>query len=132
VSKAVAKEICPDVTSVIHKLRKDSVTYTVNTVNEVTALSDGTTFTYDSNGNRIQKTTGTDAWVYTYDYINRLKRVGKNDVILGEYVYDGSGKRIQVTEDGETTTYLYRGHDVLYEENTTGEAAYIYSNEVKI
>ena len=110
-----------------NRTSKDSVSYTINAVNEVTTLSDGTTFTYDSNGNRIQRTEGTDTWVYTYGYGNRLTRIEKNDIILAEYVYDGSGKRIQVTETGGTTTYLYRGYDVLYEENTTGEAAYVYS-----
>jgi RHS repeat-associated protein len=45
---------------------------------------------------------------------------------LGEYVYDGDGKRIQVTEDNMTTTYIYASFIVLYEENTTGTATYIY------
>jgi YD repeat-containing protein len=83
-----------------NRTSKDSVTSTINTVNEVTALSDGTSFTYDSNGNRTQKTKGTDTFVYTYDHVNRLTRTEKNDTVVGEYVYDGSGKRIQATEDG--------------------------------
>jgi RHS repeat-associated protein len=110
-----------------NRTSKDSVTYTVNTVNEVTALSDGTSFTYDANGNRTQKTKGTDTRVYTYDYANRLTKVEENTSILGEYVYDGEGKRLQVTENSTTTTYQYMGFDVLYEENTTGTAARIYS-----
>jgi len=92
-----------------NRISKDSVTYTINTVNEVTALSDGTSFTYDSNGNRTQKTKGSDTWVYTYDYANRLTKVEKNSATLGEYIYDGDGKRIQVTENSETTTYIYFG-----------------------
>jgi RHS repeat-associated protein len=109
-----------------NRTSKDSVTYTVNTVNEVTSLSDGTTFTYDATGNRTQKTKGTDTWVYTYDHANRLTKVEENSLLLGEYLYDGEGKRLQVTENS-TTTYLYMGFDVLYEENTTGTAARIYS-----
>jgi len=109
-----------------NRTAKDGVTYTVNTVNQVTALSDGTSFTYDSNGNRTQKTKGTDTWVYTYDYANRLTKVEKNSETLGEYVYDGGGRRIQVTENGVTTTYVYSGINVLYEENSTGTATYIY------
>jgi RHS repeat-associated protein len=109
-----------------NRTSKDSVTYTVNTVNEVTALSDGTSFTYDNNGNRTQKTKGTDTWVYTYDYANRLTEVEENSATIGEYVYDGNGKRIQVTENGETTTYIYFSLEVLYEENMTGIATYIY------
>ncbi len=99
---------------------------TVNVINEVTALSDGTTFTYDSNGNRTQKIKGTDTWLYAYDYANRLTKVEKDSETLGEYIYDGDGRRLQKTEGNETTTYIYFGLDVLYEENTTGTACYIY------
>jgi RHS repeat-associated protein len=109
-----------------NRTAKDSVTYTINTVNEVTALSDGTSFTYDSNGNRTQKTKGTDTWVYTYDYANRLTEEEKNSTTEGEYNYDGDGKRIQVTENNVTTTYIYSGLNVLYEENTTGSSTSIY------
>ncbi len=108
-----------------NRTAKDGITYTINTVNEVTALSDGTSFTYDSNGNRTQKTKGSDTWTYTYDYANRLTKVEKNSETLGEYVYDGDGKRMQVTENGETTTYIYSGINILYEENTIGCAAYV-------
>ena len=41
-------------------------------------------------------------------------------------MYDGEGRRIQVTENGTTTTYIYSGLNVLYEENSTGTATYIY------
>jgi RHS repeat-associated protein len=111
---------------------KDSTTYAINTVNEITSLSDGTSFTYDDNGNRTIKTQGLDTWIYTYDYANRLTRVEKNSETLGEYVYDGDGKRLQVTENSVTTTSLYVGSDILYEENTTGSAAYIYGSRGKI
>jgi RHS repeat-associated protein len=109
-----------------NRTSKDSVTYTINAGNEVTALSDGTTFTYDAKGNRTQKAKGTDTWVYTYDYANRLTRVEKNSALLGEYTYDGDGKRIQTTESGETTIYIYSGLHAVYEETTAGTAVYIY------
>jgi RHS repeat-associated protein len=109
-----------------NRTSKDSVTYTINTVNEVTSLSDGTTFTYDANGNRTQKTKGTDTWDYTYDCANRLTKVEKNSTTEGEYIYDGDGKRIQATENNVTTTSICSGWDVLYEETSTGTASYIY------
>jgi RHS repeat-associated protein len=109
-----------------NRTSKDSVTYTINTVNEVTALSDGTSFAYDENGNRTQKTKGTDTWDYTYDYANRLIKVEENPTTIGEYVYDGDGKRIQVTEDSKTTTYIYSGYNAIYEENSTGIACHVY------
>jgi RHS repeat-associated protein len=105
---------------------KDSLTYTVNVVNEVTALSDGTSFTYDDNGNRIQKSNGTDTWDYTYDYANRLTKVEKNQATIGDYVYDGNGKRLQKTENDVTTTYICSGINVMYEENATGYISYVY------
>ncbi|MBU7038462.1 MAG: DUF2341 domain-containing protein [Theionarchaea archaeon] len=111
-----------------NRTAKDGVTYTINTVNEVTALSDGTTFSYDNNGSRTGKSKGTDAWVYTYEFVSRLAKVEKNSVTLGEYVYDGDGKRIQVTEDEVTTVYVYSGSNVVYEENSTGIACYIFGS----
>jgi RHS repeat-associated protein len=109
-----------------NRITKDSVTYTINTVNEVTDLNDGTSFVYDLNGNRIQKTKGTDTWDYTYDYVNRLIKIEENSSVTGEYVYDGDGNRLQKIENGETTTYIRRGTQVLYEENSNGSATYIY------
>ena len=109
-----------------NRTAKDGVIYTINIVNEVTALSDGTSFAYDSNGNRTQKTKSSDTEVYMYDYANRLTKVEKNSTILGECVYGGEGKRIQVTENNVTTTYVYSGLNVLYEENSIGTAVYIY------
>jgi RHS repeat-associated protein len=109
-----------------NRTSKDSVTYTINTVNEVTALSDGTSFTYDSNGNRTQKTKGIDTWAYTYDFADRLTKMEKNSAILGEYIYDGDGKRLQATENSGATTYIYSGLNVLHEKNITGAADYIY------
>ncbi|MBU7038656.1 MAG: hypothetical protein HXS52_12060 [Theionarchaea archaeon] len=105
---------------------KDGVTYTVNVVNEVTALSDGTSFTYDDNGNRTQKAKGNDTWDYTYDYANRLTEVEENSETIGEYAYDGDGRRIQATENSVTTTYIYSKLDVVYEMTSTGTACYIY------
>jgi uncharacterized protein RhaS with RHS repeats len=109
-----------------NRTSKDGITYTINSVNEVTALSDGTSFTYDDNGNRTQKTKGTDTWDYMYDYVNRLKKIEENSSVIGEYVYDGDDRRIQTIENNETTTYIYTGWSVLYEENSTGTACYIY------
>ena len=109
-----------------NRASKDSVTYTCNAVNEVTALSDGTSFTYDDNGNRTQKTKGDDTWDYTFDYANRLIEFEENSSTVGEYVYDGDGKRLQATENSVTTTYIRSGLKILYEETTNSSAAYIY------
>ncbi|MGC1121224.1 MAG: hypothetical protein WBA22_09025, partial [Candidatus Methanofastidiosia archaeon] len=77
-----------------NRTAKDTITYTVNTLNQATQLSDGTTFTYDLNGNMTAKTTGTDTYTYQFDSADRLQAVKKNGLTLGEYYYDGDGKRI--------------------------------------
>jgi RHS repeat-associated protein len=105
---------------------KDAITYTINAVNEVTTLSDGTSFTYDDNGNRIQKTKGDETWNYIYDYANKLTKVEENDSTIGEYVYYGDGKRLQKIENNITTTYISSGINTIYEENSTGTASYVY------
>ena len=67
-----------------NRTSKDSATYTINTVNEVTALSDGTSFTYDSNSNRTQKTKGTDTFVSTLffvGYFNYIHSCAFNGVL---------------------------------------------------
>jgi len=105
---------------------KDSLTYTLNSVNEVTALSDDTSFSYDDNGNRIQKTKGDDTWDYVYDYAQRLIAVEHNNTTIGEYTYGGNGKRLQKTENSTTTLYMHSGMFTLYEEKSSGYASYIY------
>ena len=109
-----------------NRTARDSLTYSLNTVNEIISVSDGTNFAYDDNGNRIQKTKGYDTWIYMYDHENRLIEVKKNQSTIGEYVYDGDGIRLQKTENGTTTTYIHFNTSVFYERNSTGEAIYMY------
>ncbi|MGC1123355.1 MAG: RHS repeat-associated core domain-containing protein [Candidatus Methanofastidiosia archaeon] len=109
-----------------NRTAKNETTYTINVVNEVTALSDGITFAYDDNGSLTEKTMGTDTWSYSYDYAHRLTSVEKNSAVQGEYCYDGMGKRLCATENGVTTTYFSIGSKVLYEKKPDGGAAFIY------
>ncbi|MFQ5892130.1 MAG: hypothetical protein ACE5HW_04990, partial [Candidatus Methanofastidiosia archaeon] len=82
-------------------------------------MSDGTSFTYDNNGNLIQKSDGTDTWEYIYDdgcsCNNRLTEIKLNGQTIGRYWYDGDGKRIKKLEDSKTTIYIYSGIKVIYE-----------------
>lgn len=50
----------------------------------------------------------------------------KNSSTIGEYVYDGNGRRLLVTENGATTTFIYLRWSVLYEETSAGTASYVY------
>jgi RHS repeat-associated protein len=114
-----------------NRIQKDGITSTVNVLNQVTSLSDGTVLAYDLNGNTIEKTTDTDTVTYFYDHAHRLDTVKKNGVTIGQYWYDGDGKRIKSAESTETI-YIYSGLNVLYEKTSTGEAVYIYGPTGKI
>ncbi len=117
-----------------NRVMQNDLTYTYSSVNELLSMSDGTTFTYDGNGNTLTKTRGTDTWSYTYDTRNLLVQVKKNEQVLASYSYDGDGCRIKKTEwveplqEYHTTIYIYSGESVIYEKNvTTGASAtYIY------
>jgi hypothetical protein len=55
-----------------------------------------TTFTYDNNGNVIQKTVDGTTTTYVYDYSNRLTALGVGGATT-TYVYDWAGNRVLQT-----------------------------------
>ncbi|MFC1722986.1 RHS repeat-associated core domain-containing protein [Nanoarchaeota archaeon] len=70
---------------------------------------------YDANGNMIQYGTSK----YEYDGFNRLVTVKDlSDVVIAEYIYDETGKRIKKTVGTEETYYPEAGF--LRVENSTG------------
>ncbi|MBU7025318.1 MAG: hypothetical protein HXS48_00135, partial [Theionarchaea archaeon] len=117
-----------------NRLSKNGLAYTYSNMNELLSISSGTTFTYDEKGNTVTKNDGINAWSYAYDTRNLLEQVVKDQQVVGEYVYDGNGIRIQKTEwiDSleyyQTTIYVYSGLSVIYEKNldTGQEATYVY------
>ena len=88
-------------------IEKDNKTYTYGEndagPHAVTSISDGTTFSYDANGNMTDKIRSGVITHYTYDSENRLIQVKKNGRIISEYKYDGDGGRT------EKITYKYSG-----------------------
>ncbi|MGC1121954.1 MAG: RHS repeat-associated core domain-containing protein [Candidatus Methanofastidiosia archaeon] len=107
--------------------------YVYNSMSELASMSEGTTFAYDQNGNLVSKT-NTHMWTYQYDYSNRLTEVGYDGQMIGQYTYDGDGRRVKKTEWSESMQafqsriYVYEGISVLYEKNIDAgmEALYIY------
>ncbi|MFQ6087738.1 MAG: RHS repeat domain-containing protein, partial [Candidatus Methanofastidiosia archaeon] len=94
-------------------------------------------YTYDDNGNLIQKADGYNTFIYTYDYENRMTEVKWNGVTLQENFYDCCGKRIKMknyNQNGEltyTVIYIYIGWNTIYEKTiypdlTETETKYIY------
>ncbi len=80
-------------------------------------------YEYDDNGNLTRKTflaTG-NFTTYTYDAENRLTKVEEfaagnpTPFATSTYRYDGLGRRIEKTGNGQTKRYIYDGEDILLE-----------------
>ncbi|RKX26678.1 MAG: hypothetical protein DRP46_10590, partial [Candidatus Zixiibacteriota bacterium] len=56
-------------------------------------------FTYDNEGNRLTKTTGSATTSYSYDFLNRLEGINTSSV-SANYVYDHLGRRIKKQVNG--------------------------------
>jgi RHS repeat-associated protein len=88
-------------------------------------------YSHDANGNLLQD----DNFTYVYDSENRLVRVLSGANVITEYKYDGDGRRISKTANGETTYYAYgTGLNVLTEFNNQGvpKFDYIYAGNKNI
>jgi RHS repeat-associated protein len=81
-------------------------TYNYNGTNNKLASATGVeaaTYGYDSNGNM----TSDGARTYAYNLNNRLISATEGGQTVGEYVYDGLGRRVKKTAGGETTYFIY-------------------------
>lgn len=77
---------------------------TVNTANN--RFSTGQGYTYDNAGNT---TADAGSQAYVYDAENKMISASNGTGILGEYSYDGDGKRVRkhVPSTGEVTIFVY-------------------------
>jgi RHS repeat-associated protein len=67
------------------------------------------TFTYDNNGNLIQKTVDGTSTTYVWDYANRLTALGVTGAGTTTYGYDAFGARVyQIASTTATTTYPFK------------------------
>jgi len=78
----------------------------------VTQIATGlstSTFTYDNNGNLIQKTVNGTSTTYVWDYANRLIALGVGGAGTTTYGYDAFGARVyQIASTTATTTYPFK------------------------
>ena len=74
-------------------------------------------YSYDDNGNMIEKTQVTTSQVtkYSYDAENQLTRIDFPDGTNAQYRYDALGRRIEKNSSGALTRYVYDGEDILFE-----------------
>ena len=102
-------------------------------------MSDGTTFTYDANGNMATRVKAGVTTQYIYDLENRLTEVKKQSVSQVKYYYDGDGGRVKKIHYvggnpvpvlvSDTTRYV----GSLYEKTDSGrETDYIYLGDQRV
>ena len=101
-----------------------TITYTYDAADRLLNISDGTTFTWDTNGNQLSK----GSTNYTYDTANRLIQVANGTAVV-QFTYDGDSKRTSKTVDGTSTSYLYDVNAILpvVLVETTGGADTLYT-----
>ncbi|MEW6520896.1 MAG: RHS repeat domain-containing protein [Thermodesulfobacteriota bacterium] len=81
-----------------------SANYAVNNMNQYTQA--GTfSYSYDLDGNLIEKSDGTNTWTYEYNDNNRLIRATGPEGI-SEYIYNGLGQLATVIENGVARHYM--------------------------
>jgi len=84
-----------------------------------------TTFTYDAAGN----TTAKGPLSFTYDDTNRMSEAGASGIVVGKYVYNGRGERVEKAAGGRTTVYHYDAQgQLIAESDETGATLreYVY------
>ncbi len=96
-------------------------TSSYNASNQLTSNSNAT-YTYDNNGNTLNKTDSTGTTSYTWDFENRLMSVtlpGTGGTVT--FKYDPMGRRIYKSfSAGTTSVYAYDGDDLIEETNASG------------
>ncbi|MBF0387924.1 MAG: RHS repeat protein [Candidatus Omnitrophica bacterium] len=86
--------------------------------------TDTTAYDYDDRGNRIQRTVMTvgaavnNVSTYGYDLESRLVALTANG-ITAAFQYSGDGRRTKAVRDGQETTFLYDGQNVVLEKNAS-------------
>ena len=99
--------------------RTDSNQNGLSNFNQGNQLQDDANFTYsyDNNGNQIQKTNNTTSafTLFEYDAENNLIRVVREDGSVVNYKYDGLDRRIEKEVDGVVSQYIYDDESILLE-----------------
>ena len=66
-------------------------------------------YTYDNNGNLIEKIVGGNKITYTYDFNNKLTKITLPEGRIETYTYSGDGKRILANINGSVVKYIFDG-----------------------
>lgn len=76
---------------------RNGVAYTYGAKPHAVIQVDSTVYAYDANGNMVTRGDQTLSW----DIENRLTTVSQNSIVTGQFIYDGDGKRVKKTENGQ-------------------------------
>jgi len=93
-------------------------------------LEDGSyIYSYDANGNLIQKTSKATmaTTTYTYDSENRLTQVSGPGMLVS-YRYDPFGRRIEKDVNGAITRYVYDNEDIRLEYDGANQLVASYTH----
>jgi len=95
-----------------------------NDTNHFHAVTDayGNSYEYDANGNQTVREINSDLYELSYDAENSLVEVKKNDTTIAIFTFDGDGRRVKSTVNGETILFV----GAYFELNTTTNQATKY------
>ena len=109
-----------------------NVTYTYDNMDRLVSASD-MGFDWDSNGNILYWDDGVNEWDYSYDALNRLTQVQKDDSLSAVYTYDADGRRVRSWDTTEgTTDYVYNGLNIIDEMSSSIHERHIYAGTIHI
>ena len=102
----------------------------INTYDNVNRISvaTGMGFGWDGNGNMVYMDDGINEWNYSYDLLNRLVKVRKDDSLSALYTYDVGGRRVKSwdTIDG-VVDYVYSGLNIIDKIRSGAHEKHIYA-----
>ena len=118
-----------------NRLQRDGETAN-STIGQSNRLLEDTkyTYTYDNNGNLIQKTDKATIEItdYIYDVENQLIRIDLPGGTVAQYRYDALGRRIEKNVDSVITRYVYNNEDILLEFDGTNTQIARYTHGLGI
>ncbi len=103
--------------------------YKYDPANHLTEYTKGgvkTTYTYDNAGNL----TADDRARYTYDLFNRTEKVETFEGYVQIKRYDAENLRHEMEEDGKLVQFIFRGQEVVMEENGDNKIRHIRGYEL--
>jgi RHS repeat-associated protein len=102
--------------------------YSYQSFNRLVAAN-GTSFSFDTNGNQTSKSDTSSTWTYVWDYENRLRQASLAGGVTVTYFYDALGRRVQRTSSTSgTERFGFDGADVVRDLDSANAIVIEYLN----